>query len=427
MDQVRSLLFSWWQSPAIRGFSFMSLMRYSTKGLSLLRLVIVARLLGSDAPYELGTFGLALLVIAITEVFTQTGINIILIRSQNTLLKYLDTAWIISIIRGFIISLGIYYLTPWLSQVFNNPELIEFLKWSLLVPILRGFINPAIIRYQQNLAFGHESIFRISLQLIDILAGLLFVMLIGSTLGLLWGVIAGVLAEVILSFWLFKPWPAWWKFKFTLLWPLFSETKYVIVNGIVSYLNENLDDLIIARLLGASGLGFYQMAYKLSSSVTIDIGNTLRDTLYPVYARLVKKPIAMVKLIDTVQWRQINWYMLLILPSFVLAKPVIRILLGEEWLMIVSSFQLLLISGALRGMMNSWFPVFILSENVKLNFFINSASTLIMVVSLYLLIPLLGLQGAAMAILLSVSAVAPFMWQAKTIALQKLVVKYGHN
>jgi len=425
MNLLRSHLVELWQSPVIRGFSFMSLMRYSTKGMSLLRLVIVARLLGSSAPYELGTFGLALLVIAVTEVFTQTGINIILIRSQKTLDKYLDTAWIISIVRGFIISLAIYWLTPYLVSIFDNPDITTYLHWALLVPILRGFINPAIIRYQQTLAFGHESLFRVSLQLIDILSGLIFVFLAGSAIGLIWGVVVGVAAEVILSFILFRPCPAWWKFKLSLLWPLFSETKYVIVNGIVTYLNENLDDLIIARLLGTSGLGFYQMAYKLSSAVTIEIGNTLRDTLYPVYAKLVNKPLEMAKLIDSVQWRLLNWNVLVILPGFILAGPVIRLLLGEDWLRIVSAVQILLISGALRGMMNSWFPVFILSDHVRINFLINSASTLIMVVGLYLLIPHLGLQGSAMAILLSVAVVAPLMWQAKTIALQKLVTKYG--
>lgn len=409
-----------WASPVVRGFSFMSLMRYGTKAFSLLRWVIIARWLGESAPYQLGTFGIVLLVIAVTEVFTQTGINIILIRDQKTLLKYLDTAWVISLVRGFLIALGIWLITPWLVHFYNNPDLEYFLRWALLIPIFRGFINPAIIRYQQDLQFGRESLLRTLLQLVDAVSGLLFALILGNAFGLLLGVILGVVAEVTVSFWLFRPRPSLLGFRWGLLQPLFSETKFVIVNGMVTYMNENLDDILIARLLGTSGLGFYQLAYKLSSSVTIEIGNTLRDTLYPVYAKLSHSPKTLTPLVEQVQWRQLMWYALLIGPSFVLARPVIHLVLREDWLVIVPAFQLLLISGSLRGLINAWFPLFVLSDTVKWNFLLNSVSTFIMVVGLFALTPHFGLMGAALAIVMSVALVIPFVWQAKNLAMEKL-------
>jgi PST family polysaccharide transporter/lipopolysaccharide exporter len=409
-----------WQSPAVRGFSFMSLMRYGTKAFSLLRLVVVARLLGATGPYQLGTFGIVLLVIAITEVFTQTGINLILIKDRQLLYKYIDTAWIVSILRGFSISGIIWLITPWLVHFYANPNLEVYLHWAVLIPILRGFINPAIISFQQELQFGKESLLRTSLQFLDIGVGFIFLLLMGNALGLLYGVITGALLEVLLSFVLFKPWPTIFGFKLSLLLPLFRETKFVIVNGMVTYLNENLDDILIGKLLGTAGLGFYQTAYKFSSAITIEIGNTLRDTLYPIYAKIQSQPEKLAKLVDQVQMQQFAFSCFVILPSLFFARPAVSFFLGEQWLIIVPALQILLLSGSLRGIMNAWFPLFLLRDKVSWNFYINSLSTIIMIIGIGFLSKPFGLFGAAMAIFMSVAFVIPFLWLAKKQVLKEM-------
>jgi len=412
---------SFWQSPAVRGFSFMSLMRYGTKAFSLLRLVIVARLLGVTGPYQLGTFGIVLLVIAITEVFTQTGINLILIKDRKLLAKYIDTAWIVSIVRGFLISGIIWLITPWLTQFYGNSSLELYLHWALLIPILRGFINPAIISYQQDLQFGKESLLRTSLQFFDILSGFLFLLFVGNAIGLLWGVIAGVLLEVVLSFSLFKQWPKILGFRVSLLLPLFRETKFVIINGMVTYLNENLDDILVGKLLGTAGLGFYQTAYKFSSAVTIEIGNTLRDTLYPIYAKIQSQPEKLAKMVDKVQTEQIIFSGLVILPAFFFTRPAVSFFLGHQWLIIAPALQILLLSGSLRGIMNAWFPLFLLRDKVSWSFYINSLSTIIMILGIGFLSKPFGLVGAAMAIFMSVALVIPFLWFAKKQVLREMI------
>lgn len=409
-----------WESPAVRGFSFMSLMRYGTKAFSLLRLVIVARFLGGEAPFQLGTFGIVLLVIAVTEVFTQTGINLILIKDRKLLLTYLDTAWVVSIFRGLCISALIWLITPWIVSFYGNTDLESYLHWALLIPILRGFINPAIISFQQNLQFGKESLLRTSLQLLDAIVGLLLVVIIGDARGLLLGVVVGVLVEVVASFALFQPWPSFFGFRKSLLLPLFQETKFVIVNGMITYLNENLDDILVGKLLGTSGLGFYQTAYKFSSAVTIEVGNTLRDTLYPIYAKLEKQPKQLIALVDRVQNQQIIYSFLILIPGLLFSQFFVKYVLGEQWIIIVPALQILLLSGALRGIMNAWFPLFLLQNRVNWNFYINSFSTILMIGGLFVLSPIFGLLGASVAIFMSVALVMPFLWLAKNNILETM-------
>lgn len=414
----------WWQSPAIRGLSFMSLFRYGTKAAALLRLFIVVRILDQSGPFQLGTYGLVLLVIAITEVFTQTGINIILIRDKKLLKQYIDTAWVISVVRGFLISTIIWIITPWLSQFFNNPDLIIYLRWSLLVPILRGFINPAIVTYKRDLKFERESLLRTVIQLVDLASGLLLTFIWKSALGLLVGMIIGVVVELVLSFVIFSKRPRPWLVKLSLLKPLFGETRFIIFNGMITYLNENLDDLLIGKLLGSSNLGFYQTAYKLASSATIEIGNLLRDTLYPIYANLVGKPKQFLNLLKQSEVKQTLLNFVVVVFTWIFAQPFVYFVFGEQWLEIVPVLRILIVSGALRGLMNAWAPLFVLAKQVNRNLLVNTVSTLIMILGIVVLAPQYGLVGTSWAILASVAVVFPvgYWWQQQSV---KKIVKRG--
>ena len=156
------------------------------------------------------------------------------------------------------------------------------------------------------------------------------------------------------------------------------------------------------------------MAYKFSSAITIEVGNTLRDTLYPVYAKLQKEPNRLIKMVDQVQIKQLTYYAAVLLPGLLLAGPFVRIFLGEQWLIIVPALQVLLLSGSLRGLITAWFPLFLIKDKVSWNFYLNSLSTIIMILGIAFLSQPLGLFGAALAIFMSVALVFPFLWYAKS-------------
>ena len=74
----------------------MAAFRVTTRGIAFVRLSVLARLLD---PHMFGLFGIAALVLAFLETITETGINVFLIQHEEPLEKYVDTAWVVSIIR----------------------------------------------------------------------------------------------------------------------------------------------------------------------------------------------------------------------------------------------------------------------------------------------------------------------------------------
>ena len=96
----------------MRGVGWVGGLRLITRIVSFARIAILARLL---SPVQFGVFGIAMLVTALLEVLTETGINVILVQEKNDIKEYVDSAWIVSIIRGIIISIVIFFSAAFVS------------------------------------------------------------------------------------------------------------------------------------------------------------------------------------------------------------------------------------------------------------------------------------------------------------------------
>lgn len=414
---VREKAVQLWQFPLLRGVFSFSAMRYGTKFLVLLRLIIIARFLG---PRELGLFGLATMAVALTEVFTQTGINLVLLKNPEKLGKYLDTAWGISVIRGIVISLLILAISPWMTSFYQDAALPEYLLLAALIPCIRGFINPAVITYQQKLQFGKESLFRTVLQLIDILSGLGLVLLTGSGLGLVAGIVLSSLAELTLSFWLFPQRPNILRTNFGLVKKLYGETKYIIGHGILNYFTENADDFLIGKLLGTAGLGIYQTAYKWASAATIDVGYILGQIAYPVYARAAQKKESLFALWKNSSLSMLALFFLAGVMFLLYTEPFVRLALGENWLPAIPAIRLLFLSGVVKAFINAWNPLAVLADKLQHFIVVNFVIVAVMLPAIYLLAPQYGAAGASWGVVLAHLVVLPYSFWITWISLKKL-------
>ena len=119
---------------AIRGISWIGFFRIATRGISYVRIVILARIL---TPSQFGAVDIALLTLSITEIFTETGINIFLYQQKEKIDKYINTAWVVSIVRGLFIGLIILIFASSIAQFFNSQIAYSLLIASTFVPIFR--------------------------------------------------------------------------------------------------------------------------------------------------------------------------------------------------------------------------------------------------------------------------------------------------
>lgn len=387
----------WRRSSAVQGVAATSAVRYGAKVSVFVRLILLTQFL---VPADLGRFGLSMLAVAIGEVFTETGINLVLLRHPDALRKYLDTAWAVSLTRGVLIAAALALLSPYMAAVYHDSALQSSLLLAALIPLVRGAINPAIVTYQQRLQFGAESLLRTTLQSIDVVIGLLAAYLWRSGDGLIVGVLASALTETVLSFLLFSLRPRLRWPKLALVRSLYAQTKYIIGNGILHYLTENLDDLLIGRLFGTSLLGVYQTSYALASSITNDVGSVVGQILYPIYAQRQRRQMGVATLWRSSSLAMAVWFGGASVGVFALAPPLLPLLLGSEWHSIVPVVQLLFLAGVLKSYVTAWNPLAILSEQLHRFVWLNAVHMIIMVGGILALQPY-TVVGAGTAVLLA--------------------------
>ena len=126
---------------------------------------------------------------------------------KNDIKEYVDSAWIVSIIRGIIISIVIFFSAAFVSGFFRSPDSIFLIQLISIIPLIRGFINPSSVKFQKNLEFYKEFWYRFVIFSFDAVVAIVFAYITKSAISLVFGLLAGVIIEVILSFLVVKPIP----------------------------------------------------------------------------------------------------------------------------------------------------------------------------------------------------------------------------
>jgi O-antigen/teichoic acid export membrane protein len=390
---------------AIAGFSWLTAFRLVTRGVSLGKTVVVARFLN---PTQFGLFGIATLLLSFVEVITETGVNIFLIQQKKDTEEYYSSAWIVSIIRGTIIAGVMIIFSSLVANFFNAPDVTRLLYIMSLVPFIRGFINPAVITLQKNLLFQKEFYFRSTVLAIEIVATVILLFVSPTPESLIWGLVIGVISEVLLSYIFISPRPNL-VYNKGYISELISHGKWITGATVFNYGFERGDNFVVGRMLGAQSLGIYDMAYRFSMLPITEISDVINKVAFPVYVKIsddyVRLKRAFLKTIGVITLLVSGIGIVLLL----FTQPIVEIILGEQWISVVPILKILAVLGIIRAVSLS-ISSFLLSlqkqKYLTLTTLIGLAGMLITIVPA---INMWGIIGAAYSACLGYFISVPFI------------------
>ena len=111
----------------------------------------------------------ALVVIALTDSFTQFGFSTPIIQFKEDSIKYINTAWTIDLVRSFIIFIFLFIFSEKISNYFENENLKNVLIFLSLRPIIQTLVNPYLNYEIRNLELKSYSIVFLSSSLLRLL------------------------------------------------------------------------------------------------------------------------------------------------------------------------------------------------------------------------------------------------------------------
>lgn len=386
-----------YRKDAIKGISWMTFLRVVTRSLTFVRLAVLGRIL---TPTEFGYFGIATLLLSLLEILTETGINVFLVQEKSHIKEYLNSAWVVSMIRGIILGIVIFVLAPFIANFFQVPEATNVIALMALVPLIRGFINPAIISYQKNLLFYNEFRIRSILFFVDVSISIIAGFILRSAESFTWGLIASALIEVALSYILIPLWPKM-VIEIKKIQHVIRKSFWVTLTGIFLYFADNGDNLTVGKILGSASLGIYQVAYKFSTLPISEITAVVNSVTFPVFSRFSDdKPRLRNAFIKVSIGTTLGSFILGTL-IFIFARPIITIFMGDQWIAAVPVVQVLVIYGVLRTLFGNFPPLFLAVGKQKYVAQLTLSRMIGLGILIIPMVSIFGMIGAGYAMLIS--------------------------
>lgn len=296
--------------------------------LQLFAQVMLARILG---PEVFGIFAIGMVVLTFASFVTSFGFSWSLLQRATVQDEDIRFALTWQIILGLLTMASVCFLAPGLAAYFREPRAQIVIQWLSLACALTAAAGPSTYLLQRDLNFRALGLIQVG----SYGAGYL---LVGVPTALLGGGEASLVAAwlvqasvVLIASYALKPHPLR-----PLFWCAGAATairtgRTVFLTNIVNWLLNNMDRVLIGRLLNTQALGLYNVAYNMATLPNSLLLGALQPAFLAAGAQLQNQLPRMGRIYQTM----LATVLVLVLPAFVflalISDDLVRLLYGTAW------------------------------------------------------------------------------------------------
>lgn len=262
------------------GAAFMIAARLVIRALSLLGVVVLARLL---VPEDFGLIALASAAIAFAEVLSVTNYAMVLVRQATVSRELYDTAWTLNIVRSILLGALIAGTAPLQATFLGDPRIGPVLMAVALGIVLDGFTSIGVARLQREMRFDTLFRFQVVQKLVSFTVSVALAVLLQNYWCLVLGNLAAKLICVPYSYWL-APHRARLSLRHS--GQLLRFSGWMLAINALGTVDSHGPNLILGRVVGLPALGAYQLAYVLAAVPVQEIAVPVRQPIYAGYAQV---------------------------------------------------------------------------------------------------------------------------------------------
>lgn len=382
----------------VRGSIWVFALRITQQLINIIRTIILARIL---SPNDFGLFGIALLAMSALETFSQTGFQQALVQKKGDVTPYLDTAWTVQIVRGLFLAFLLFIIAPYAAAFFGEPRAVPLLKVLGLALIFQGFTNIGVIFFQKELEFSKQFIYQFSGTIVDLAVSVTAAIMLKNTWALILGLVAANLARMVMSY-LVHPYRPHISINKDQTRELFSFGKWIFGSSVLGFLVTEGDDLLVGKILGATSLGIYQLAYRISNAPATEVTHVISQVTFPAYSRLQDN----IEALREAYLKVLQVTMLIYVPTTVLIfflSPVFtQAFLGDKWMPMVQAMQVLVLAGLVRSVAASAGYVFHSVGKPAIDTWLQLLRLGVLSATIYPLTMKWGIIGSSVSVLISI-------------------------
>lgn len=333
-----------------RAVLFSALERYLALGLSFLNIFVISRLL---TPAELGLSMIGVGVFALTLSLREFASAEILIQRRDVDRSDIRTTLTLTLGIYVVFAGAMTALGGVIADFYGRPELAGYLRLIALAGLIETLSLPLLALLRRDMAFGGVALISTGAVAASTAATIGAALLGFGFMSIAFGYLASGLVTTILALTLR---PNWWMFC-----PSLAQWREVASFGVyqgstivLSRIHEMLPQLFLGRVLTAEAVAFFNRANLMTDLPERTVLPGIYSVTLPAFAREVRegRPINRLYLDALAMITVMYWPALIGL--VILADPLVRLLLGEQWTAIAPLVRIIATACLL------WFPVFLM-------------------------------------------------------------------
>lgn len=345
-DEERDETVSDLSGRATRGASWTLIGTLFTQVLGLARTAALARLLSQN---DFGLVAMALTVIGALYTLTNSGVGGSIIsmpmKTRRELHDYTNAVWTMEVARGVIVALLLALMAWPVSLFYRDDRLTPILVALALTPILTSATNVGLALQTRRMEFTKSTLHSMVNGLLTVVLTVAVAWWTRNYWALVWGQVIGAFMGMALSYG-FSSYRPRLNFDVAHMKRAFSFGKHIFVIGMATFVLTVMDNVIVGRVMGATALGVYAVAYAFCNLPRAFINSVFNTILFPMFSSVNREGEARV---NAILERALTMACVVLLatitPLVAFTPAVIRVMFGTEWAAAVGPMRILLLAG----------------------------------------------------------------------------------
>lgn len=227
------------------------------------------------------------------ELFSDIGIGQNIIHNKNgDKPTFFNTAWIIQIVRGFLLSAVLIFIAPLIADYYQVDAII--IQVSAMTLAISGMMSTSIYMLQRNLRVVQMSAFELSQEVLASVIAILFALYSPNIWSL---ILANLLATAIRIALTYCLPDARQRMIFSMknARKIVSFGKWITLSSLLMFLCANFDRLYLAQVVPLATLGVYGIARAIADVPSALVNRLSHSLVFPVIASARATPLPEVR------------------------------------------------------------------------------------------------------------------------------------
>ena len=273
-----------WLSESSSGWVFAQ--QILVRALVSLKFFWIASLVG---PEVVGYVSLGLLVLAIAEALLDTGLLQAAIQSDRVISKSDAGAWLsLQGVRGGAIFLVLWSGAEYFAGILSMAAASAYIQAAAVVPLVKSMASPGLALAHRERKFRSLFFIELAVAFADLFFCVTAIQIGFGGVYIIFGFLVGEFVRFLCSWAIFPLW-AQPNFRWKSIGWLTSYGKWVWQTSVLVVVLNQVDKIIVSRVLGAHDLGVYQTALKISQLLIVDVPGAYAQYLFPSFSLMFRE------------------------------------------------------------------------------------------------------------------------------------------